>query len=124
MLGIAYTSILFNNYLELTNAVGASARVLANSRGSGKAFLLTQQEFLSGVTNLTQSSPTLMYTFYVAGHPCVGDGSSSNSCDTLLAANLGGVASVKATYLCNMDFMGINFIPNCTLTSQTADPVQ
>jgi Flp pilus assembly protein TadG len=125
VVAIVYISVLFNNYLELTNAVSAGARMLAASRGSNPpaAYSNAQAAFLASVPNLNTSKPPLTYTMLVAGTACSSDGGGAGTCDTLLSANVGGSATVRATYVCNMSFMGINLAPGCTLSAQTAEPI-
>ena len=125
LLSIVYVGVLFNNYLQLTSAVGAGARMLAASRGSNPpaAYSNATTAFLGAIPNLTTSSPPLSYTMLVAGTACSSDGAGAGTCDSLLSAHVGGSATVKATYVCNMSFMGINLVPGCTLSAQTAEPI-
>lgn len=118
LLGIMYTSLLFNNYLELTYSLQAATRVMATGRGSATPYTSATSLFYSAAPNLVQANVTL--TVSVAGTACTSD----STCGAALSANAGGTTAVSAKYPCNMDFMGINFIPGCTLTSQTTGRVE
>lgn len=118
MLGIINTGILFNNFLQLNNLVRVTSRVLAASRGSGTPFTNATTAGYASAPSLTKASITLTLT--VAGAGCSVDG----ACATSLTNNPGGTSSVSASYPCNMTFMGVNFIPGCTLSSSTAERIE
>jgi Flp pilus assembly protein TadG len=125
VMSVIYISIVFNNYLELNNAVSAGARMLAASRGASppSAYSNATTAFLGAIPNLTTSSPPLSYTMLVGGTACNSDGAGGGTCDTLLNASMGGTAQVTATYTCNVSFMGINLVPGCTLSAQSSEPI-
>lgn len=118
VLGIVHVSILFNNYIELNYGVRAASRVLATGRGSTTAWTTATNTFYGTTVNLVKANIAL--TLSVAGKACTSDG----ACGSALAAASGGTSSVAATYPCDMTFMGVNFIPGCTISSQTTERVE
>ncbi len=126
LVSIIYISVLFNNYLELTNAVSASARMLAASRGSNPpaAYSNATTVFLAAIPNLTQSNPPLSYHHADRGHGLQQrrHGRRHVRCVAERQCRRHG-AVVRATYVCNMTFMGINFVTGCSLSAQTAEPI-
>jgi Flp pilus assembly protein TadG len=101
-------SIVFNNYVTLTDAVRVGARTLAVSRSVGSASTdacqLAQTSVQQAAFNLNQSLLTVPT-------PTV-----TVSCTNLTA---GSQATLKATYPCDLTIIGINTAPGCTLSSQT-----
>ena len=118
MLGIMQGGILFSNFIQLTNAVRVSARVLASSRGSATPYTNAMNAAYLAAPNLTRAQIGL--TLSVAGAACSADG----ACATALSSNAGNNSSVAATYPCRMTFMGYNFIPGCTLGTSTTERVE
>ena len=120
IMGIIQFSITLNNYIELTEAVRTGARNLAISRAMASAtpYTTTVSDIGSSAGNLTAANISI--TMSVNGTACT----SNSTCSTALSAAAGQTATVTATYPCNLMVMGFNFIPNCTLQSQTADLVE
>jgi Flp pilus assembly protein TadG len=120
IMGIIQFSITLNNYIELTEAVRTGARNLAISRAMASAtpYTTTVADIGASAGNLTASSITT--TMSVNGTACTSD----STCSTALSTAAGDTATVTATYPCNLTVMGVNFLPSCTLQSQTADLVE
>ena len=120
IMGIIQFSITLNNYIELTEAVRTGARNLAISRAMSSAtpYTTTVADIGASAGNLTASSITV--TMSVNGTSCTSD----STCTTALSTAAGDTAAVTATYPCNLTVMGVNFLPSCTLQSQTADLVE
>jgi Flp pilus assembly protein TadG len=120
LMGIIQFSIAFNNNIELTEAVRTGARNFAISRAIASAtpYSTTISTIAASAGNLTAASITV--TVSVAGTSC----STDSACATALSTAAGGTAVVTATYPCNLSVMGANFLPNCTLQSQTSDLVE
>lgn len=118
MLGIINVGILFGNFLQLNNAVRVASRVLATSRGSTTPYTNASSQGVSSAPSLRLTAAS--FTLTVAGSACTADG----GCATLLNGAQGGSSTVSATYPCNMTFMGVNFIPGCTLSSSTTERVE
>lgn len=120
IMGIIQFSITLNNYIELTEAVRTGARNLAISRAMASAtpYTSTVSDISSSAGNLTAANITV--TMSVNGTACTTD----SGCSTALSTAAGETAAVTATYPCNLTVMGVNFLPSCSLQSQTADLVE
>jgi Flp pilus assembly protein TadG len=120
IMGIIQFSITLNNYIELTEAVRTGARNLAISRAmsSTTPYTTTVSDIASSAGNLTPGS--IAITISVNGTTC----SDNGSCSSALSSAAGQTASVSATYPCNLTVMGVNFLQNCSLQSQTSDLVE
>ncbi len=120
IMGIIQFSITLNNYIELTEAVRTGARNLAISRAMASAtpYTTTVADISSSAGNLKASS--ISATLSVNGTACTTD----SGCSTALSTAAGETATVSATYPCNLTVMGVNFLPSCSLQSQTADLVE
>jgi Flp pilus assembly protein TadG len=123
--------IVFNNDLTLTAATTTGAQQLSISRGE------TSDPCNLVATTVEQAAPALKtanFTFSVAfgsGSPLVyGSPHTGTSC-TSAAADLisGDTAQVTVTYPCNpsspnIEILGYNPWPSCTLSAQTAELIQ
>jgi len=120
IIGIIQFSITLNNYIELTEGVRTGARALAISRAMASAtpYTTTINSIGASAGNLTASNITVTVT--VNGAAC----STDATCSTALSSAAGQTASVSATYPCNLTVMGVNYFPNCSLSSQTSDLVE
>jgi Flp pilus assembly protein TadG len=120
IMGIIQFSITLNNYIELTEAVRTGARNLAISRAMASAtpYSSTVADISSSAGNLTGTNITV--TMSVNGTACT----TNSGCSTALSTAAGQTATVTATYPCNLTVMGVNFLPSCSLQSQTADLVE
>jgi len=120
--GIYTFGIALNNYLQLTDAVGISARLLAISRGqTTDPCSITTAAFYKAAPYLKTAS--LSFTFVLNGTTYTGTSCSSSSTTTGAAGNLvqGQPAQVTVTYPCNLAVYGKNYAPSCTLTAQTTE---
>lgn len=106
--GIIKFSIVFNNYVTLTDAVRVGARTLAVSRSIGSA---TQDACQLAQSSVQQAAFNLNQSLLTVPTPTV-----TVSCTNLTA---GSQATLKATYPCDLTIIGINTAPGCTLSSQT-----
>jgi Flp pilus assembly protein TadG len=120
IMGIIQFSITLNNYIELTEAVRTGARNLAISRAMASAtpYTTTVADIDSSAGNLTAANIRLALA--VNGTPCASDG----ACSSALSTAAGETATVSASYSCNLVVMGFDFLPGCSLQSQTADLVE
>lgn len=120
LMGIIQFSITFNNYIELTEAVRTGGRNFAISRATASAtpYSTTVSAIQSSAANLTAANITV--TTSVNGTACATD----TACASDLSTAAGDPATVSATYPCNLTVMGFNFLPSCTLSSQTSDLVE
>ncbi|HEY1750847.1 MAG TPA: TadE/TadG family type IV pilus assembly protein [Caulobacteraceae bacterium] len=120
IMGTVQFSIALNNYIELTEAVRTGGRTLAISRAMASAtpYSTAVSNIKSSAGNLTPAHISI--TMSVNGTACATD----SACSTALSAAAGQTASVSATYPCNLTVIGFNFVPHCTLSSQTSDLVE
>ncbi len=118
LFGIVSFGLVFNNYVELTNATRASARQFAIARSSTTPYANATGAITSSAPDLTPANVTM--TFTVNGTTCA----SNTACQTALSTAEGESAEVTATYPCNLTIMGVNFANNCTLSAQTTELVE
>jgi Flp pilus assembly protein TadG len=117
--GIFTFAIALNNYIELTDAVGISARTLAISRGQ------TTDPCSTVSAAFYKAAPTLKTASLTFSFVLNGTSYSGTSC-TSGAASLvqGSSAQITATYPCNLAVYGNNYAPSCLLKSTTTEVVQ
>jgi len=125
MTGILSFGLAFNNYLILTNAVGAGGRALAIARGNTTDPCATASSAVSQSAVLLNSS-NISYTWTLNGTPYTGTSCSSSSTTTGAAGNLvqGQNAQITITYPCSLAVFRINLVPSCQLTASTTELVQ
>ena len=120
LLGIVQFGIALNRNLLLTDGVRAGTRLLAIGRSSSTVY--------SDATNRLYGASSLPSTgfrslkLYVNGAECTDDG----SCKTLFApTNISGKeATIAASIGCNLVVMGIDFAPNCSLSSHSTERIE
>jgi Flp pilus assembly protein TadG len=117
LLGIFQFGINMNQYVMLTNATAAGARLFSISRAAAAPRS-------TSVTLIEASAPTLKpasitFTFSVNGTACGADG----SCSTALAAVPGGSATVATSYPCMIQVLWF-LPPGCTLTAQSTERIE
>jgi Flp pilus assembly protein TadG len=120
---VAVFGVAFNNDLELSFATDTSAQQLAISRGQiTDPCKTTYQAAFLAAPQLTQAS--MKFTITLNGTAATTN-TASPSCTGSLANLVQNTnATVKVTYPCNISIFGMNPVPNCTLTAQTAVYVQ
>jgi Flp pilus assembly protein TadG len=117
--GIFAFGIALSKYIDLTEGVRATSRVLAQASAyPSQAYNNAQTYFAAATTNLTQAN--LALTITVNGTAC----NSASTCDAALAASTGDPVTVTATYSICIAAMGINFLPGCSLTATTTQMVE
>jgi Flp pilus assembly protein TadG len=123
--GILSFGLAFNNYLMLTNAVGAGGRALAIARGN------TTDPCATGATAVSQAasmlaSGNISYSWNFNGASYTGSTCASSSTATGAAGNLvqGQTAQITITYPCSLALFRINLAPSCQLTATTTELVQ
>jgi Flp pilus assembly protein TadG len=117
--------VTLNADLQLTDGVRAAARQFSMSRSSASPYTLATTALQNATPNLTYgnvggASGAKTPTFKINGTAC----SSDAGCATALSAAIGGTSSLTATYPCDLNIMGVNLAPNCTLTASTSDLVE
>jgi Flp pilus assembly protein TadG len=120
LLGIFKCGVVYNNYIQLTNAVDVGARQFAEERGQASPCTDSGSDATNVATGLSTASMTLTMSetgtsstyVYPAG---------TGTCPTLSAGNS---ATVTGSYPCNLTIIGINFDPGCALTVSATEIVQ
>ena len=110
VLGIFKFGVTFNNYIVLTDAVRSGTRQLVISRAPGT------DACQKGVARLKSAASSLDTTQITVPTPIV-----TTSCTNLV---VGSDATMSASYPCDLDIMGINFAPSCTLTARVTERVE
>jgi TadE-like protein len=125
LLGILKFGILYNNYLQLTDAVRSGARQMSIERGQGDpcgdaaGALIASANLGSGlkvkITDANPADSADIYTFAAPSGPGVG------TCPPIAS---GDAVTVAATYPCDLNFMGINFFSGCAISSSATERVE
>ncbi len=125
VMGIYSFGSAMNSYVELTGAVNIGARLLAISRGQ------TTDPCAAAANAVYQAAPSLTdsnlsFSFDLDGNSFSGSSCSSSSTTTGAAGDLvqGTSATVTVTYPCNLNVLGIDYVPSCTLQAETTELVQ
>jgi Flp pilus assembly protein TadG len=117
-LGTAQFGIVINNFIMLTQASADGARQLALGRGSSTPRTSAVSAVTATASNLTTANITV--TTSVNGTACTTD----SACQTALNSAAGQPAAVTATYPCSLVVLGIDFAPNCRLSSRTTEMIE
>jgi Flp pilus assembly protein TadG len=122
VVGIFKFGIVFNNYLQLTDAVRAGARQLAIERGQGAPCLDAQGEVYAAAGSLdtTKLGVTMVDPPQAAYSVSGSNGVSATPCPTLAS---GDAATVSASYSCDLSFLQI-VLPNCTISASSTERVE
>jgi Flp pilus assembly protein TadG len=129
LLGIFKFGILYNNYLQLTDATRTGARRLAVDRGQGTTQtpcddatgeLANAASSLGGTitVTITEDNDPSTYTNTATGGT---SGTTSTTCPTLVS---GSAAHVEATYPCDLTIFGLTIDPGCTLDAKATERVE
>jgi len=120
LLGIFKCGVVYNNYIQLTNAVDVGARQFAEERGQTAPCTDAAAAADDVAAGLATSSLTLTMSQEGAS-PAYVYPAETGSCPTLAA---GDYSTVSGSYPCNLSLMGINFAPGCTLSASATEIVQ
>jgi Flp pilus assembly protein TadG len=112
--------ITLNNYVILTSATQSAARQLALSRGGATPWTDAVNQLKASAANLTGSLITPTVTINGGILPCTNDA----TCQTAMATAQGQPAMLTASYPCNLVIYGHDYLPGCTLTSQTTERIE
>ncbi len=118
LFGLVQFGLTFTSYIMLNDGVRVGARVFAVSRSSATPYSSATTALYGATPTLTKANISLTLT--VNGATCASDG----ACQTALASAAGNDASVKATYPCNLNIMGVDYWPGCTLTAITTERIE
>ena len=125
LFGIIKFGVTLNADLQLTDGVRAAARQFSISRSSSTPYTLATTALQNATPNLTfarvgGSNGAGAPTFKVNGAAC----SNDSGCASALSNAMGGTSSLTATYPCDLNIMGVNLVPGCTLSASTSDLVE
>ena len=122
VLGVLKFGTLYSNYTQIIDATRTGARQFALERGQGDPCGDTVGRITAAAgsvntsnisVKLTEDSDTHTYTY--------ANGVSTGTCPTLVS---GSAATVQTTYPCDLTFLGINFVPSCTLKATATERVE
>lgn len=119
--GIAQFGIAYNNYIMLTDSVRVGARQLAISRGQTEACTKARDRVYASAATLTSSAIALSMTIAGATYGYPGSACASGIGTTMIG---GDDVTLRATYPCGLNIMGINYAPGCTLRSQSTARIE
>jgi Flp pilus assembly protein TadG len=115
LLAILKFGLLFENYLTLTDAVRSGARTFAIGRGTANACTPAVAQVKASAGSLNQASLNV---------PTPTQGNGLTSPDTCTSLTSGNAVTMTATYPCNLQIMGVNFAPNCSLSASATERVE
>lgn len=130
LVGIIKGGMLYNNYLQLTDAVRSGARQLAIERGQTSPCGDAANEVISSATGLTGSNVSISMTENpeATGDPAgatyttTGPPSGTGACPFTLVS--GSAATLTATYPCDLQILGYNFASSCQLSASATERVE
>ena len=123
VVGVGVIGLAVNNYLALTYATNSGAQLLSISRGQTTDPCQTaSQAVFSAAPQLTQSS--LKFSIVLGGSTVTTNSANPSCSGSQQYLVQSAKAAVTVTYPCNLDIIGVNPVPNCTLTAQTTTFVQ
>ena len=143
LVGILKGGILFNNYLQLTDAARSGARTLAIERGQATPCFDAAQAVLTSIGGgLNQNQVTITMTenpedtqavppdppnaMYIwqngqgAAHPA--NPNQVSDCGFTLVS--GSAVTLTAQYPCDLNLLGIDFVPGCQLSASVTERVE
>ena len=139
LLGIVKGGILFNNYLQLTDATRSGGRDLAVRRGDPTACTDAANQFLNSLGSLDHNriKITITESPEAAADPVQnavytwqnGAGSSTgstpnNPSDCGFTLQSGSAITLTATYPCDFNILGVGLASGCSLTASTSERVE
>jgi Flp pilus assembly protein TadG len=129
ILGIVKGGILYNNYLQLTDAVRSGARQLAIERGQTGPCGDAANEVITAASGLSSSNVAITMTENPeatgdpagASYTTTGAPSGTGSCPFTLVS--GSATTLTATYPCDFNILGIQ-LATCTLSASATERVE
>lgn len=128
--GIIKFGIVYNNYIQLTNAVGVGAREFAVERGQADPCSDVYVTFTNAATTAIAAKATLTMSEPTPSNPYVIPPSGpTGTCPWSPAGTVGGLTSadpakLTASIPCDLTILGIDFFPSCTLQASATESVQ
>lgn len=141
ILGIFKFGIVYNNYLQLTDATRSGARELAVERGQGTTNTPCDRATSALAAAASALGNTITVTMYELPDPVTQSPTTPDPSDTYSNTATAGVAgtvttvecpvlasgsaiTVKASYPCDLTFLGYTFLPNCHINTQATEQVE
>jgi len=134
ILGIMKFGILYNNYLQLTDAVRSGARQYAVERSQATPCIDSAQAIVNaagglGTNNITGSisEEGLSWQFSVSGATPSQTGTTNcagTQTNGAVYPSSGDAATVSASYPCDLNIFGISIAPGCRLTASATERVE
>jgi Flp pilus assembly protein TadG len=121
-LGIIKGGLLYNNYLQLTDAVRSGAREFAVERGQATPCMDAAAIVNNAAGGLNVSSISMTMSEYP--DPAPPDTYTTQNPSNCPALTSGSAVTLKATYPCDLSIMGVVVIPNCTLSASATEQVE
>jgi Flp pilus assembly protein TadG len=118
LFGLVQFGLTFSSFIILNDGVRVGARVLSVSRSSATPFTDAINALYGAAPTLTTAN--IAITMTVNGTACTSDG----SCQTALTSAAGNDANVTATYPCNLNIMGVDYWPGCSLAASTTERIE
>ncbi len=130
LVGIIKGGTLYNNYIQLTDSVRTGARELAIERGQASPCGDAASEVVSSAGGLDGSriAMTMSESPEGPGDPAgatyttTGPPSGPGACPFTLTS--GSAATLSASYSCDLNILGVDFIPGCTLSARATERVE
>jgi Flp pilus assembly protein TadG len=125
VVGIIKFGVVYNNYIQLTNAVDSGARLFAIERGQGgvcSAVDANVDAAAGGLNDTTGDLSVTMSTIPATSNDTWVDGveQTGGSCPTLASGNS---ATVSASYPCDLTILGIDFFPSCSISARSTEAI-
>jgi Flp pilus assembly protein TadG len=124
IVGILKFGTVYNNYIELTNAVDSGARLFSIERGQGGICAAVDANINAAASDLNPANLTVTFTTVPATTTDVwvnGVEQSGGTCPTLTLP-MSGI--VSASYPCDLAIAGVNPIPSCKLGASSTETIQ
>ncbi len=125
LFGIFKFGTAYNNYIQLSNATDAGARLFSIERGQGTPCSDVVNEVDTSAVNLGTPTVTMTEGGYSYGPTTSASGSCPwNTGGTPGSLVSGQAATLKASIPCDLTLMGVNFAPGCTITVTATEQVE
>ena len=138
LIGIIKGGLLFNNYLQVTDATRSGARTLSIGQGRPDACSDAANAVLTAIGGLDRSRVSMTMTEAPEGpndQPGAvftwqnGSGSNNasgpnNVSDCGFTLVSGSAVTLRTTYPCDLQIFGTDFAPHCTLSATATERVE
>jgi Flp pilus assembly protein TadG len=122
VVGIFKFGTLYTNYTQLIDATRSSARQFAIERGQGDPCGDAVGRLAAAAGGLNTSNITAKLTLEGNANTYTYAGNAgSGTCPTLVS---GSAATVSTSYPCDLNILGVNFFPGCTIKASATVRVE